>query len=493
MSKHELIKDIITGLENKYPVEKWRLHGVDIWPNLRFKLYFHLLNTTKDTKFESDFSSKKVIAKKNNFQFKRVLNLVNDLLYFVLFSVNARDATYVFAGLSMHRVRDKGKMVNKFFDPIIDRYNLKSTVVHFELDKLKDAVYNDSCSYELSPLLKGFFILLKIKKIFLKSNDSVNSDCVEQYDEFYNDISTEKWFNTGLDVSLQNWSRWSLKVHEKQLFFDKIFKKWNPKGVMIASYYGFEDTAAMIIAAKNNNIPIADFQHGPQTGFHMAYSLWTKIPDRGYNTMPTHYWCWDEISADNICKSNNLGLSKALGNTWLQQQYELLQHKERTHILYTLQVLRRSNLTYFFNTNILNTIKASEFLWVLRLHPRTVLDKKDLTVFLNEAGISTSNYVIELAQESSLVQSLAQAIAHVTNFSGSLIEATLLNVPTIVIDIDGTYFYECYLEQHSINLFLDKNNDNFFIEFQSFISKRAVEIKIELGEVAHPKQLFNNF
>jgi hypothetical protein len=58
-------------------------------------------------------------------------------------------------------------------------------------------------------------------------------------------------------------------VREVQLFLIKFLRNGTLKDD--CCYYGFEDTAAKD-SCKNNNIPIADFQHGP-LGLHMAYLL----------------------------------------------------------------------------------------------------------------------------------------------------------------------------------------------------------------------------
>ena len=69
ISSQDEIKKIILHIEEKWPVEKWEINHIKIWPYLRIKLYIHLLmmmnkklekeQTTSDVKQPS--SSKKTI------------------------------------------------------------------------------------------------------------------------------------------------------------------------------------------------------------------------------------------------------------------------------------------------------------------------------------------------------------------------------------------------------------------------------------------------
>lgn len=390
MSKHQFIKSIILNFEKNYSVDQWSINGVDIWPNIRFKLYFYLLNHLQE-----DCEAVPRILKPVPKPLKKGListrwKQVKGIVKYYIFVSSIKEVDYIFMGLKMHRVLFKGKWFNRFFDPIIERYRGTYDFLHLEIDQMTNTVKHPSISYSIPSLLQPFSIVSALKSKLGNGNREKSELHLIGFEKFIEEITTEKWYSQELTMSYEYWENWAQKVKSKKAFFLKLFSKSQLKGLIIASYYGYENTAAAILAAKQLNIPVADFQHGPQTNVHMAYSFWSKIPSMGYNTMPSYYWCWDDKSSCNINCWNSGERAKALGNTWLQYTFSNKLSKSPKYITYSLQVLNANNLDYFFPKSILKLIETTTIEWKIRMHPRSQLSIGDLNSFLQSHKIDSS-------------------------------------------------------------------------------------------------------
>jgi len=480
---HQVIKEIILNYERHYPVDQWMINGIHIWPNMRFKLYFYLLHS--DDQIKKDVV--KTTPQKEQTTFgNKWLNYIKAFFTYRNFILKLNKVDTVFMGLKMHRVSYKNTLLNRFFDPII-MIQPDLNFLHLEIDQMPANVQNKSQSFSLPVLRRG----LKFSKIF--RGDPVQASksiaVLPLFENFVDELNNEPWNNGDLDCSKSYWNNWTDKVYRKSIWFKTIFQKANLKHLVIASYYGYEDTAAAIFAAGQLGIPSADFQHGPQTGVHMAYTSWLKTPKLGFNTMPTHYWCWDESSAANINSWHLNGRAVALGNTWLQFNLPKVTYRP-SHILYTLQVLNRDNLTYFFTDELFKAITSSKYLWVLRLHPRNVLSVEELKVYLNQF-ISEDDYRIEYPAQQSLINSIAQSVVHVSNFSGCFLEAHQMGIPNVIIDQAGYDFYSNYIDDE-LNYFISKTSANFSSELESIVNKDHTTPSKKEISMAAIHDLFNS-
>lgn len=489
MSSHKEIKDIILSFENKYPVAEWNVNGVDIWPNIRFKLYFHLLNyidnehaTTelRDEQYHNSSNSSKILLR-----FKQVYLLIK---YFK-FIVVVKKINYLFLGLKMHRVLHEGKWINRFFDPIIEKHKNELKFLHFEIDRLTYPVKYPELSISLPDILNAHTVYEKLKIKFRKEDYLTREMNVFKLDAFCEEVVSKDWYSAHLRLDLDYWKKWTSKVDDKKRFFIKYFKKAQLSGIVMASYYGYENTAAAILAAKELNIPVADFQHGPQNNVHMAYAHWTSVPPMGFNTMPSHYWCWDDKSSATINDWNLGDKAKPLGNTWLQFMRSGKVEETKKYVMYSLQVVDANNIDYFFTESILELMRFTLMEWKIRIHPRSVYKKMEIERYLIEAKIPRKNFHLELSFDRVITASLAATKVHITNFSGCLIEAYQLGIPSLIVDEVGYDFYSNYLEPEKV-VYKNKYDTDFKSFFRDFVSNsRCFDSSIE-SIIVNPSDLF---
>jgi hypothetical protein len=82
----------------------------------------------------------------------------------------------------------------------------------------------------------------------------------------------------------------------------KRFTRWMSRSkptIGAVSNYGIEDQA-FCLAARRLGFPTVAIQHGVQGELHPAFGRWSRVPPDGFDSMPTHYWSWDEPSAAAI-------------------------------------------------------------------------------------------------------------------------------------------------------------------------------------------------
>ena len=104
---------------------------------------------------------------------------------------------------------------------------------------------------------------------------------------------------------------------------------------------------------------------------------------------------------------------------------------------------------------------------MLRSHPRQ--DKIELLNFLQEINI-LDKVSIEDSNHSPLPLSIYNCLFHVTNFSGTTIEAAIMKKKTVLLHNIGMLNCISLIEEN-LAIYLDPNNPDFEIDFYSFAEK----------------------
>lgn len=448
------IKKIILDLERKYPVETWKLNSIDLWPYIRIKLYLFLLNLN-DLRLEKK-ELQKLRGDNSAFRgpmriFKKVLDLPSSIFVYSSFLNSLQKKELIFFGAHFHRTQVEGVLFNRFFDPMIDAHRLHENIYFIEYEKVFSNFFNPSAIIPLHKYLKPFKFLMKFGGIISSRKKAKVDNDLRDYDLFYEDLLNNFPEAILLKLGQNDLNKWANKVQMAKGFFLKLYKKVRPKKLLFLSYYGYDDLAAAIVAGHELNIPIIDFQHGPQTNVHMAYSCWTKHPFVEYNTMPTEYWNWDVESKENLeswIKNRPQIQAKLTGHPFMAYcriKSDGLAPRER--IFFSLQTL---NLEEMLPSDILEIVRNSDLLWVFRIHPRSNFSVDHLREFLTFNKVNDDRYIIESAGKIPLPQSLAEAKVHITNFSGCVLEARMLGVPSIIIHESGKEMFKDYFDERLV-------------------------------------------
>lgn len=476
---HSDIKQKILRLETNFNVDQWVINGIHIWPYIRIKLYFLLLNNSV-VEGEIDFIKKSSIKNKGFSVFKKLQIFPDIVLSFFrteLFFFRLKQRKIVFFGSHIHRVKHKEYYFNRFFDSMVDFHTLQNDVYMVEHQKVYDVNFNQEAIVPLTKMLTSYKLVHKIKNQFKKKT---NTRSMEGYEDFLMYLKKEVPNAISLRINQDNIVEWTNKILILECFFKRMFVKIRPDKVIFPGYYAWDNLYAAVLTANNLGIKTIDFQHGPQTNVHMVFTSWNKIPNEGYGIMPIEYWTWDEktkLNIDSWANSINKISSKNVGQPYLgywQNKNKVKNYDEKI-ILYSLQLMPISEM---LNEAIIRLIKISKRHWGIRLHPRNEFDKKDIEHFLLLAGVDQSCYSIHDSKDLPLPEILDKTYLHITAFSGCLIEAKMMGVPSIIINNIGKEIYMNYIDNDLV-FYLNQKDSSFnekFIELSKNFEKKNTAI-----------------
>lgn len=479
----ENIKEHILKIEQSYPVDLWTINGIHLWPYIRIKLFINLLDKDKANKIPVANLTTKTKTK-SSLKFLKLLSIIPAFVRLQAFYIKLKPKNNLLFGAHFHRVLQDGNYFNRFYDSIIDHHNLQNEVYVLEYARINENTYNKKAIIPLTKILKDYKLVSKLSGKFSKNELNIN---LNNFDEFYQDLLLYGINVDTIKISKSDLIKWVSKVESLEQFYHRIFNKTKPKKVVFLGYYGYDDLYGALILANKLNIKTIDFQHGPQTNVHMAYASWLKVPTEGYNTMPVEFWNWDEKSKQNIdnwtYNTSNVK-SRVVGQPYVPYWLSKLikNQEEEKVILYSLQ----TSPLNLFTPKLISIIKKSGYKWVLRLHPRNNTSLDDINAYLVEHELEEYT-IIQDPIKVPLPKVFSNSVFHITNYSGCLIEAQMMGVPTVLIHNLGFEVFELYIDDKSV-YYLDQEEK----DFESKLFKLIKEFE-ERNNEAKSKEVINPF
>ena len=491
MNSRNDIKDFILQVESKFSVNDWQVDGVHIWPYLRIRLFFFLIRQVEQINNQTDQSNfhhqSDQLSKLSPFHFlKYLLKQIYGRLFLSNFFSRLPQKKIIFLGSDAHRVPFKNKRYNRYFDVLIDKYNIHQDAIYFEYDsKALGNQYNQDLVYKFQKALQYFLKYRRDEKIEVK---------LDRYADFLTYLEESgvgsSFIKSNSNQHIDLWARGFIK---KIQFFKTIINSIDPEKLVILCYYS-DNVMAFTAAANQEGVKTIEMQHGPQTAIHMAYSNWTKIPALGYDMLPRHYWCWDFYSKEIISTwaKPPLYSVQISGNPWVNYWKENVhEYSHKNFVLYALQPNQVCTIQQLFPPSIVNFIKNQPYQWFLRLHPRQIPERESLVNYLKQNGISELVNIDE-ATNDPLPLLLLNAALHVTHCSGSTIEAAFFDTHTVLINKIGIDSFPELIAQGQAS-FHDPENENFELLLLEHIKKANSNYKSDSKKLAPEKQDFDLF
>lgn len=469
MKNRENIKNYVLKIEELFPVDSWKVNDLAIWPFLRIKLLFHLINVIEaGNKIQKKERKKPTILEKS----KAKLKNLDAIVHYFLWLKKIPSKKFLFVGADTHRVNFKSKRFNRYFDILIEKHQIENDSMYFEYGPDTKNQYNLNLIYTFNKALKGYLLLKKNKPTKVKFSGN-------QFEDFLKFLEQEKFNESFLSIYNSSYFEYwaSNTFFHKVNFFTKVLKKIKPSQIMILCYYS-ENIFALIVAANQLGIKTIEMQHGPQTDFHLGYGSWTKIPSEGYLMLPTVFWCWDEQSQSVLnkwIKNNNNYSAINIGNPWVDYWKTVDYAFEfKDYILYSLQP-NPLTIEQLFPQAILDFIKKEPYQWFIRLHPRQMHELDNIKRLLKKNDV-LHLVNIEQATNEPLPQLLMNSIVHVTHFSGTALEASFLNVFTVLINEIGLLSFP-HLISSKKAIYLDVHDIDFKLNFKKIIQNPTIRSK----------------
>jgi hypothetical protein len=356
MESSERIKLIekLNKYESVFPVEKWQVGDIHVWPIIKVQIFFICFKDKKISKDKKNGVWKKLFYKIRS-NGSGLIKLLFSIYHFLLFW--PKESRILFSGASTHRVLFNGQYINRYYQLILEYLQKKN--IHYEIFEyqgLDNQNLDIAYIHKIQPLFK--------KKQNLSS--LMNDPGFISFLEILNKetgIEAEQ-FLVSLKQGVENIDSWAN-------LYGYIFKKTKAKYTIGLCYYS-NPMFGMNLAAKRMGVLSIDFQHGTQGPLHFAYTF-NKKPIGGYNILPNQFWCWDEESADHL-KSWILNdhIVKIVGNPWIEfiteQQFDQYHLPiDKPIVLFTHQPLKPILDSYLLET--INSTK-NKYHWWIRVHPR---------------------------------------------------------------------------------------------------------------------------
>lgn len=479
------ITKFIISLEQKFDVDKWKVNGVDIWPPIRISIIFFLIRTYLTKIDLSPIEIAKPVNKKSDLkgQLKELIIQVKNYAKYKIWIKKLKEKRTLFFSNSINLSIHENKNIIRFIDPLVWEYSLEndSCIIDYGTYNNNYKFFNESIRVDLN---YGIQFYDSYKEYFLNlfSTSNEKNKINPAFQDFINYLNNLDPIFHQLENELKSIFKKDSYYSFYNNFFYDILKKIKPKSLVIMVYYENHLNFAITFMANKLKIKTIEMQHGPQTENQTAYGNFTKIPIEGFNSMPKIYWCWDESSRSPINKwiVNKSNVYAILGgNPWIEYwKNKNIKSENSNYILYSLQP-KPLELDQLFPDSIVRIIKSKKFPWVLRTHPRQ--DKTALLNFLQEIDI-LDKIDIEDSNISPLPLSIYNCLLHVTNFSGTTIEAAIMKKKTVLLHNIGMLNCISLIEEN-LAIHLDPNNPNFELDFYSFAEKILSDIHIESNKI----------
>lgn len=216
---------------------------------------------------------------------------------------------------------------------------------------------------------------------------------------------------------------------------------------LIWSYCFYDnETSALTRVANERKIYTIDYQHSQQSTQHFAYVQWVGI-DRFREFFPSAFWAW-RLSDKKRIEQDLQGAHYVPnvisgGNIWLSEQItQLAEHSPGRSVLVTLQGIWIPDYLEDFIKN------DREYKWYFRLHPRYPQDQPKL-MELHGKFPDRIDYLE--ANSLSLYSIFSKVSLHITQYSGTALEADAFGIKNIILGEDGYRTYNSYIDEGSFS------------------------------------------
>lgn len=438
---------LITGLEERYPVESWIMDGIHIWPLIRIKLYGYLYA------FRVDADKRRVSRKSRLAQHgpKVIRGLARFVRAYVsdyrrnLRPAGAVNAVFLSDGVSYTQL--DGEWYEKFCDPLIERFRDRGMRCFLMSPLHEYYVPRHTPSMFVQP-----FVDLAIARALAASRLRAPREMnLSRFDEFRSELDArkigiplERVLNVAEDVA---------RLRAVAAFYRSHLRRLRPAAAFVVSYYSI-DNMAFNLACHELGIPAVDIQHGAEGDLHAAYGQWWKVPAEGYALLPAVFWCWSENEAAAIRRWNgnvrHWHDAVVGGHPWLA----LWQHGAAPFIARYDRRVREIKAGGDYAVHILVTLQygladatvlepllaamraaPASWRWWVRLHPAMLKERESLRELVRSRG--NPHVELDAATDLPLYALLKHVDVHVTHSSYTTVEAEAYGVHSIVFSRYG--------------------------------------------------------
>ena len=108
ISSQEDIKQLILDIEEKWPVDKWKINGIDVWPYIRIKIYTYYLSKLFSTSVIHN-NNRPIEKNVLLMRLKHFFQLISSYFILEFFFLKLKKKKLIFFGAHYHRIVYDGK------------------------------------------------------------------------------------------------------------------------------------------------------------------------------------------------------------------------------------------------------------------------------------------------------------------------------------------------------------------------------------------------
>ena len=440
-----------------------------IWPLVRNSL----ISEWEENLYykRGDFDLKHTVAKKKiSYSINKIIS--SSMLFLSDSLLKSKKADIGVWELDSHKVQENNVLFSKFSDSLRALYNEeKYKILSFNLSNFDQTTIRSNCIdqsfyHYCAKIYALLSLVFKSKNLFYDDFDKCKLWCKKK----------------GLlckSLNLKRIYQQYYIIKYLKIKYSKLINKYNLKICFVVCWYS-NIGMALSWACKVLSKPCVDLQHGIAGACKSRiYSSWQRMPECGYEIMPSSYWCWshEDAEAINIWGKEVVPPIKTLpaGNIWQhlwksnKQPNEIFKlspcnnrflNHEGLKILYTMQSFEPPQI-------LIELLKRSpkKWNWWVRCHPRAQnINDLEIKLLNLHSGVNVQD-----ATRIQLPVLLENADVHVTGWSAVICDALDWGLKSIVTHNSALLYFEDYINKEK--LFYSVDSDEIINEIKRNVDK----------------------
>jgi len=244
----------------------------------------------------------------------------------------------------------------------------------------------------------------------------------------------------------------------------KIVKTINPKLIIITSSDGFY---GLMAAAKENNIPVIEFQHGVMDNYHPLYD-WPEylknrknellVPDKIFlfgqywkeNMLSTNFWKDNEL----LCIGN--ARISEISNKYYKNINNIKKNYKTAKFVYTPTSFVRDESILFLNNALQIATENNIFLEIfIKVHPS---EDSDYSFYFELEKQYPDKCKVFYHSQKSLYDCFVESDVHLSVYSASIFESLNIGKPTGILNVTGKEYFNDLIEKKYLKLIMSSKD-----------------------------------
>lgn len=400
-----------------------KIQNVYIWQVCRTIIFYNIIDQLIPTED----------ARSENLKFKKFLSLcyrffVNVLIYNPFNDRRKSDVLIFESSRKYLRGKKYVDIYTKYLEEQLASKGVKTTTYEFYYNEKERLLKGPQHVKHLEALHIYAKIIQKFSKINLSQDEIVEIEKLQ--------IEITQLFNISIDLKSIILSQ-IYKFNSEIILYDRLLKIKKPKEIYIISS---ADKAALVAAAKQNNIIVNELQHGLNSNISIV-SNYPLTEKDSLLYFPTHFYVWNNVnmfSAILPLKDENIMYIPHYHLDILKEQTDTICKEVKT-ILFVSQPYGSAEIQQYLVDNI-DDLK--DYTIYYKIHPVENLEK----IKALQSQLKNYTNLKFIDNEQSIYVLMKRANYVIGIYSSALFEAVIFDCKIILLNLPGVEFSTSLLD-----------------------------------------------